>query len=382
MQQRGIARAQQASETTPDGHYAKAFWAEDDIAQPSLFGTGRTEWRVPITPEMSALFATPAFGKALTSARAKAGNDRWTLEFSDLDSLMGASSIRVKDADYLQKGLRKQAYTMKGAVKGDPDDVRQINNIRSDFLQNVDDLLQGQGTTAYRDARHFWAGEEAWNRAFESGKKLSVGKESKDAVMFQYNALGASEQEAMKLGMVAGLFEQVEAKKLTQEGVAAVDVGTLLSERNVGIAEAMLPGGETIDRYLSRLRYELDIANTRNRVLSGSQTAEALQGQNLLQGGLLRSMGEGTTPGQYLRGHMARLGLNELAQRRAMLKSEALVPRLSSVEPAVQQKTMDEVLALRARDQELQRQGLLTHGVLPGALTGQYPYEMIRQRMQ
>ena len=96
---------------------------------------------VQVTDRMRQLFERPVMASALKQAKILAKNDDFVLP----DNLLELDTLTVKQADYLQRGIKD----IEGPIKfGDrkANEARQISNTRDNFLEEVD------GQLAYRFA--------------------------------------------------------------------------------------------------------------------------------------------------------------------------------------------------------------------------------------
>ena len=331
---------------------------------------------VEVTPLMKELFERPSFKEAFKKAKKNALDDGFFLP----ENLFELDTISVQQADYLQRALKGSKDIGTRTMPIDDEETLRLVRNRNDFLEQVDNQLADaspDGRSPFLLAREFWAGDKAYDEAFDAGVKAMTGSETADDILFKMNKMGDSEKEGFKLGMVNGIMKKVEGVVPTQEGVEAVRTGPLQSAKVQRILESLFPDGDRVNEFMFRMKTEQDMTATLNKIFSGSQTAERVfddtRKSNLPNLAMDALSGVDST----VRNRLINMGADSLIANRLGKESDTLGRRLSTTDTDEMMKTLSEVDEIRKVNQMLMRQGLLTQGGIPGGLTGIYPQSLL-----
>jgi len=331
---------------------------------------------VEVTPLMRELFQRPSFQQAFKKAQKNALDDGFFLP----ENLFELDRISVQQADYLQRALKGSKDIGTRTMTIDDEETLRLVRNRNDFLEQVDNQLADaspDGQSAFSLARQFWAGDKAYDDAFDAGVKAMTGSETADDILFRMNKMGDSEKEAFKLGMVNGIMKKVEGVVPTQEGVEAVRTGPLQSAKVKRILESLFPDGDRVDDFIFKMKAEQDMTATLNKLFSGSQTAERVYDDNRKTSLPSLAMDALTNVDSTVRNRLINMGADSLIANRLGKESDTLGRRLSTTDTDEMMKTLSEVDEIRKVNQMLMRQGLLTQGGIPGGLTGIYPMSLL-----
>jgi len=264
------------------------------------------------------------------------------------------------------------------------DAVRRVTSIRQALLDDVDDQLRAinpAGLSPYAQARSYWHDEMDYDRAYQKGIKWGSSNVKADDVTFEFKNMSNAEKEAVKLGMVSGFMNKIDNKMPTLEGYSIPQPGQFASPNSRKILEAVFPDGEPISDFITRMRMEMDIGATHNKIFQGSQTSSNEQefrvGQKILPEVASNVGGNNPSVLANLRRQMTNMGLGELGQKRMVQEAESGGKKLWTPNPAEQKKVLEEVDLIRRENQRLMKQGLLTQGGLPSALTSIYPMSLL-----
>ena len=331
---------------------------------------------VQVTDRMRQLFERPVMASALKQAKILAKNDDFVLP----DNLFELDTLTVKQADYLQRGIKD----IEGPIKfGDrkANEARQISNTRDNFLEEVDGQLayRFEGDSPFKNARSYWAGEVEYNDAFDLGIQLGRSDNiNADDLVYDFRLMSDAQKEAVKLGMVSGFLGKIEGKRVTQEGYSIPDTGRFINERFEKILGALFPDGTTVSDFMTKMRLETDTGATYNKIFQGSPTSVRETEQRFAPSGMLSQIGSGERSAVgAVRQEMMNMGLGDLARKQLTREAEAGGKRLFDPNPVNQMKTLEEVDEIRRMNQALMKRGLLTQGGLPSALTGIYPMSLL-----
>lgn len=331
---------------------------------------------VEVTPLMRELFQRPSFQEAFRKAQKNALDDGFFLP----ENLFELDTISVQQVDYIQRALKGSKDIGTRTMTIDDEETLRLVRNRNDFLEQVDNQLADaspDGRSPFLLAREFWAGDKAYDEAFDAGVKAMTGSETADDILFRMNKMGDSEKEGFKLGMVNGIMKKVEGVVPTQEGVEAVRTGPLQSAKVQRILESLFPDGDRVNEFMFRMKTEQDMTATLNKIFSGSQTAERVfddtRKSNLPNLAMDALSGVDST----VRNRLINMGADSLIANRLGKESDTLGRRLSTTDTDEMMKTLSEVDEIRKVNQMLMRQGLLTQGGIPGGLTGIYPMSLL-----
>lgn len=331
---------------------------------------------VEVTPLMRELFQRPSFQEAFRKAQKNALDDGFFLP----ENLFELDTISVQQVDYIQRALKGSKDIGTRTMTIDDEETLRLVRNRNDFLEQVDNQLADaspDGRSPFLLAREFWAGDKAYDEAFDAGVKAMTGSETADDILFRMNKMGDSEKEGFKLGMVNGIMKKVEGVVPTQEGVEAVRTGPLQSAKVQRILESLFPDGDRVNEFMFRMKTEQDMTATLNKIFSGSQTAERVfddtRKSNLPNLAMDALSGVDST----VRNRLINMGADSLIANRLGKESDTLGRRLSTTDTDEMMKTLSEVDEIRKVNQMLMRQGLLTQGGIPGGLTGIYPQSLL-----
>jgi len=330
---------------------------------------------IQVTPRIRQLFERPVMASALKQAKILAKNDDFVLP----DNLFELDSITVKQADYLQRGIKD----IEGPIKfGDrkANEARQVSNTRDNFLDEVDGQLayRFEGDSPFKNARSYWAGEIEYNDAFDLGTQLGRSDNiNADDLVYDFRLMSDAEKEAVKLGMVSGFMNKIEGKRVTQEGYSIPDTGRFITERFEKILGALFPDGTTVSDFIAKMRLETDTGATYHKIFQGSKTSP-METEQRFAGNILQNVADNTqSMVGSVRREMMNMGLGDLARKKLTQEAEAGGKRLFDPNPVNQMKTLEEVDEIRKMNQALMKRGLLTQGGVPSAFTGIYPMSLL-----
>ena len=203
--------------------------------------------------------------------------------------------------------------------------LRRAIDLKNRLVSQIDEV-----NPAYKAARAAYAGPAADRAALQQGKDAL--RLPPDAMNFQRQALGSSEQAQYGLGYRSGMAEQAgKVRYATNPWETAY--GTPQAQQKL---TSLFPQGA--DRFGRQYGLESQMAQTNNSVLGGSQTAERLIGDANFDMGFLPTVAlDAATTGTPLMS-AGRLGAKfaggELGRIGAKKKADALAPILFNADPA------------------------------------------------
>lgn len=247
-------------------------------------------------------------------------------DFNDAGETMLTRTPSFQQLDQFKQGLDdvinagydpiSRQYTPEAA---------QAIDLKNRLVSQIDSV-----NPAYKDARAAYAGPAADRAALQQGKDAL--RLPPDAMNFQRQALGTSEQAQYGLGYRSGMAEQAgKARYAANPWETAY--GTPQAQQKVG---ALFPEGA--DRFGRQYGLESQMAQTNNAVIGGSPTAERLISDANFDMGFLPTVAmDAATTGTPLMS-AGRLGAKfaggELGRIGAKKKADALAPILFNADPA------------------------------------------------
>lgn len=247
-------------------------------------------------------------------------------DFNDAGETMLTRTPSFQQLDQFKQGLDdvinagydpiSRQYTPEAA---------QAIDLKNRLVSQIDSV-----NPAYKDARAAYAGPAADRAALQQGKDAL--RLPPDAMNFQRQALGTSEQAQYGLGYRSGMAEQAGKTRYAANPWETA-YGTPQAQQKVG---ALFPEGA--DRFGRQYGLESQMAQTNNAVIGGSPTAERLISDSNFDLGFLptAAMDVATTGTPMMTS--ARLGAKfaggELGRIGAKKKADALAPILFNADPA------------------------------------------------
>lgn len=204
-------------------------------------------------------------------------------------------------------------------------EAAQAIDLKNRLVSQIDSV-----NPAYKDARAAYAGPAADRAALQQGKDAL--RLPPDAMNFQRQALGTSEQAQYGLGYRSGMAEQAGKVRYAANPWETA-YGTPQAQQKIG---ALFPEGA--DRFGRQYGLESQMAQTNNAVIGGSPTAERLISDANFDMGFLPTVAlDAATTGTPLMS-AGRLGAKfaggELGRIGAKKKADALAPILFNADPA------------------------------------------------
>lgn len=247
-------------------------------------------------------------------------------DFNDAGETMLTRTPSFQQLDQFKQGLDdvinagydpiSRQYTPEAA---------QAIDLKNRLVSQIDSV-----NPAYKDARAAYAGPAADRAALQQGKDAL--RLPPDAMNFQRQALGTSEQAQYGLGYRSGMAEQAGKTRYAANPWETA-YGTPQAQQKVG---ALFPEGA--DRFGRQYGLESQMAQTNNAVMGGSPTAERLIGDANFDMGFLPTVAmDAATTGTPIMS-ATRLGAkfagSELGRIGAKKKADALAPILFNADPA------------------------------------------------
>lgn len=247
-------------------------------------------------------------------------------DFNDAGETMLTRTPSFQQLDQFKQGLDdvinagydpiSRQYTPEAA---------QAIDLKNRLVSQIDSV-----NPAYKDARAAYAGPAADRAALQQGKDAL--RLPPDAMNFQRQALGTSEQAQYGLGYRSGMAEQAGKTRYAVNPWETA-YGTPQAQQKVG---ALFPEGA--DRFGRQYGLESQMAQTNNAVIGGSPTAERLISDANFDMGFLPTVAlDAATTGTPLMS-AGRLGAKfaggELGRIGAKKKADALAPILFNADPA------------------------------------------------
>ena len=173
------------------------------------------------------------------------------------------SSLRFYD--YLKRALDNQIG--RSIRQGAKEEARNLIGQKNRLLDILDDA-----SPAYRRARETFAGEASIRNAVGYGRSLMKNKVDLDEVELALEAMGISEKNAFRQGVIRGLIEQVQDAPSTRNFANNLFITTRMKE----LLSHAFPDQRSFNTFIRTAMAESRFSNTKNRVLGGSQTAPRL----------------------------------------------------------------------------------------------------------
>lgn len=265
------------------------------VAKP-LYDTAFGGNKAVSSPEIDEVLKTPAGKQALGAARNKMLNDRSVMsslsdkdvgemaqEATKLDQMYNSSEsaysrpdmtgsappvpkFNLRTLDYVKRGLDDQ---IGAAVRaGEKDNVRILSGLKNSFVKALDDADE---TGAYAQARSkagdYLRNSDAMDAGRDFMKPGTAGQPEQIAKNF--NALGDTEKEAYKAGMVRAVKEAMDKPSADQPDFYKKVFGSPDMQNRV---KAVLNPSE-FDVLSKNLKAEQDLYKFKNETLGNSRTA-------------------------------------------------------------------------------------------------------------
>lgn len=120
----------------------------------------------------------------------------------------------------------------------------------------------------YQQARSVWAGSKQMEEAAKYGRDIFKGNKQADDIAADIADFSQAERDSMTAGVLRGVVEKLDS---VDEGGNAIR--KLVNSRRVrDIIRTVLPDEESAAKFLARVDAEGEMADTFNRVTSGSRT--------------------------------------------------------------------------------------------------------------
>lgn len=209
---------------------------------------------LPISETLQELFQRPAAKAAMTKARRLAADEGVNIVTDEPN---------VQMIDYLQRALRDNVDAVKFKA---PNKARIIGRLRDDIVAETDNLLEQQGTTAWRDARAIAAHEFDNRDALELGGK--VFREKTPNLRDSYTNMAESEKAHFRIGVFDALMDRLGTK---------VETANLVQDfKKPKIREALriaFDSPELFNEFTQVIGDEQRMFETMRKALQGSPTA-------------------------------------------------------------------------------------------------------------
>lgn len=186
-----------------------------------------------------------------------------------------SNKLNVEKANIIKKGLdgilEKFRDKTTGRLMLKSDEAKNILKLKRRFLDLVDEQIP-----EYKTARGAWAGIEKQKEALELGKKFMLGGPKNDPDFFadRVDKFSADEQTAFVLGAA----KQIELMIVNRVNTTSV-VNKLLKTPQYKEALKLVfgntpKGKKQLNAFMNFLKVESKMAQTSNKILVGSPTAE------------------------------------------------------------------------------------------------------------
>lgn len=311
------------------------------------------------TVSLADLLERPSLQKALGLARSIAA------ERGETPPVIGEDgAVPVKAVDLIKKsldsmlGFAKTRGTLPDGSAADRETLKAINDTRRALLKIVDKKVP-----AYGEARNAFAGEAALRDALDSGREAIGKKLDPRLIAREFADLSASEQEMYRQGAIDALQQRMESAGSGANKVLRVFDKPADKARLRALFSDNKAGNDAFDAFVREMEREAKMAQTRNAVLKGSQTAEKLAAQQELEDEGLTALAQAaTSPTRAALNY----GLRKLgAPRRRAMRSvaDALAPRLTQGATSMNGTLMELLNGLTETEKRLARRNATRRAV-------------------
>jgi hypothetical protein len=187
----------------------------------------------------------------------------------NIQSEYGIKDIAVAPLMRVIDAWKKTADDMVGAAvrAGNKNTARTISETRDSVLDVVK-----QKNPGYQQALSAWAGKSKYLDAVEDGKGILSSKLSSEELTANFAKLGASEQEAFRIGAVSAI-----TSKFRNDPAKLSDVTKYLRSDEVRAkVAAIMPSKAAADAWNRRLGFEIGSSELVGQSLKNSATARRL----------------------------------------------------------------------------------------------------------
>ena len=187
----------------------------------------------------------------------------------NIQSEYGIKDIAVAPLMRVIDAWKKTADDMVGAAvrAGNKNTARTIAETRDSVLDVVK-----QKNPGYQQALSAWAGKSRYMDAIEDGKDILSTKLSSEELTANFSKLGASEQEAFRIGAVSAI-----TSKFRNDPAKLSDVTKYLRSDEVRAkVAAIMPSKAAADAWNRRLGFEIGSSELVGQSLKNSATARRL----------------------------------------------------------------------------------------------------------
>jgi len=181
----------------------------------------------------------------------------------------GPLKTKVSQLHMVQKSLRDKVSSMYRS--NNPERARVIQKIHRSLLDVMDDA-----SPDYKMARGIYASDSAVKDAMELGRKV-LREDAVDMYMQTAN-FSKGEKDAFIIGAVKAVRDKIAGSKLGTDPSRRLATVTL-RERLINV----FPDDVSLKNFLNTLDAENAMAQTKNYITAGSQTAEKMQSANAVR---------------------------------------------------------------------------------------------------
>lgn len=232
------------------------------------------EKTIDLTDDLVNIVKRPAFRQAFQNARTIALNEGDDIPALIVKNAKGENVINAEALketrvwDYIKRGLDDVIEGAKEPITGKikTDQGRALVGLKQKMLEELDNI-----NPDFKAARASFAGHSESLDALQQGRSFLKG--DVDLTRKQIEALADADKEFFRIGVIQGIKDKVETASDTANAVRKIFGNQKLREKMA----AVFPDQKAFREFERTMISETRFANTRAKVLSGSQTAERLE---------------------------------------------------------------------------------------------------------
>tara|TARA_R110000737_G_scaffold13907_1_gene29965 strand:- start:139 stop:1083 length:945 start_codon:yes stop_codon:yes gene_type:complete len=207
----------------------------------------------------------------------------------DGDILKMTETPTLRTLDQVKRSLDEQINQLMGGniTKTNRPQARRLIQIRKELVDELDKQSMVDGKSVYKEVRDNYAPGLEAQTALDKGKK-AFGELTED-IAEELSGYGEAGLKAYRFGAARALLLKIDKRKGKNQAWSP----TLDEENQIKIIF-----GKDADRMLKSLKREGTYNETKNKVLSGSNTADKQQDMktNSVMGGVRDAVGEALSP--------------------------------------------------------------------------------------
>lgn len=325
---------------------SKSFSAQRAAQARPLYEQAYREGAQLNDPRLADYMTLPAFKQAYGRARRIAKYDGVNLP-ADPAKLTG---FDLQTLDYVKRGLDDVLYSGQRQGSLGNTELNRIRESQQGFLQTLDELVP-----TYREARAAWAGPTAMKEALETGQKVSTMTLSE--VQQAIDNMPPSQLEQFKIGALAGIRQ-----KMSQTGDGRDLVRVVYGSPEKRDIIRALVGDDEFTKLEQQFARERSIRRTDDKIRGNSSTVERQIARDDFEAdtSLVPSiLNQGLIRGPVSYALRSGSGVPQAT-------ADRLGPMMFSTDPAAQQLTLQQLMAL---DRQL-RARAAGRGTFSGTATG------------